>query len=252
MQPKRFFTRFFASTIIAFVMMPFITLIMPQKIADYFFNEMSLQIVYKLVTQNCNSDSSRVMALNRYVTQNIEPFTSGMKSQTNFPFQILIEGIAYCDQHANVLLSLVEKGGIQGNLIFLRGFDSISHHSVCEIYFDGGYKMFDPIFRTTFQNKKNQLASISEIQDRAIIYPQNLNGLPPNYFQFFEKTYPYQICKSNELPFYRTVIAKFTSVWLLCFQNTLRPIYYDTYIKKNGKYYNKKNRIKMLLSDSLI
>jgi hypothetical protein len=232
-----------------FVWLPLLGLIMPSRINDYMMNELGLQLVYKKATEGCKSNSSRVAALYQFVTTNVQTPPKSLLPKQIFPFEILIEGTGYCDQQSNLLISLAEKGEIKGNLIFLRGFDHVSHHSVCEIDFDRGYKMFDPLYKRTFQNLKNQLASIQDIQDSSIHYPTNMTGLPEFYFRLYEKRYPYTICKSNELPIHRFVLAKILGAWIFCFNESLLPIYIRLYTKTSDKYYTKHERIRAILSD---
>ena len=211
------------------ILFPFITLLLPSRPRDYFCNEMSLQILYKKITENDSDDSSRVMSIYHFTTSTMKVPPKSLKPKTLFPFQLLLEGTAYCDQQSNIMLSLAEKGNIKGNLIFLNGFDSISHHSVCEIMMGREYKMFDPLYKKTFLSPDGNIASIKNIQDSVIQYPESMDGLPDFYFRLYEKKFPYKICKSNELSPMRSLVAVSIKLWLTLFDQTLLKIYYQLY-----------------------
>lgn len=222
-----------------FIIFPFITLLLPTRPRDYFCNDMSLQILYKKITENDSDDSSRVLSIYHFTTSTMNVPPKSLIPKTLFPFQLLLEGTAYCDQQSNIMLSLAEKGNIKGNLIFLNGFDSVSHHSVCEIIMGREYKMFDPLYKTTFLTPYGNIASIKNIQDSFIRYPESMDGLPYFYFRLYEKKFPYKICKSNELSSMRSLVAISIKLWLTMFDQTLLKTYYQLYFRTSPKYRSK-------------
>jgi hypothetical protein len=72
-------------------------------------------------------------------------------SHLNTPFlPFLIPGEALCDEQPLALIDLAGKAHDKASVIYLWRYDEISHHSVCELYLDGAYKIFDPVYGYLF------------------------------------------------------------------------------------------------------
>lgn len=153
---------------------------------------------------------------------------------------ILQYQFASCDQQANVLITLARFKDIDGRLLFLRGNDSISGHSVCELEIDGKYRIFDPFLKTVFFNKKNCLATFEEIQkkkikNKTVKIPSQFDLTEERYFHFFDKKYPAKLFKDNsEKLSKREKIERFLlSKWYSVFRQIGLKRYLKAYFRAN-------------------
>ena len=233
--------------ILFFCLLPFISLFLGTKIRDFCFRELSYRVLYNKLTEGCVGDSVKIMKLYEFVIENSSVPPRSYKFKDVNPFEILKDGIGFCDQQANLLITLAGIGGIKGNLVFLYGYDSVSHHSVCELELNDKFRMFDPFYKMFFLTNSNTLASFNDIQNGKIKFPQNSSLLPREYFKLFEKQYPKKIFMTNNISTSKKVMRKITSIWYSIFGGVLlKPYIYSYFIFDNSNEINKKRIMKIL------
>ena len=114
-------------------------------------------------------------------------------------YEILEKGFGACDQKALVLVALAEQAGIEGHLVYLYGYDSISHHTVAELKINQSWAMFDPYFQYQFWTSANTIASVKDIVDQKV----KVVNLPlidsAKYARLFETRYPYKVIPRAKL-----------------------------------------------------
>jgi len=82
----------------------------------------------------------------------------------------------------------------------LRGYESVSHHTVCDIYIDSKYRIFDPDFGFVFYIQR-QIAAFDDIQQRRFeIESQKMKALqilagfkPADYLRLYDSNYNYTV-----------------------------------------------------------
>lgn len=197
---------------IFFYLLPFSSLILKKKYRTSFFRHITYTDLYRNTTSKATNDSLRVIQCFDFVCKNVSAQKKHEKVQDLSPLDVFTSGVGFCDQQANLLITLVEKGGLEGNLIFLFGLDSVSRHSVCEIKIQDKYIMFDPFYHLFFFTKTNTLASIEDIQNRNI---QNLENqyIKCSYLNLFADKYPYKIYKRNRTNGIYWIINKTLYFW---------------------------------------
>jgi len=105
-----------------------------------------------------------------------------------------------------VLLALCEAAGFSGRMIWLYGSDSISHHTVAEVFYDGKYHMVDPFYKLRYYLADAKIASVDDI----IAGKTNaFNELPPTLQALYGKKYPLKIAKRTT--FFPTVFNRISS-----------------------------------------
>lgn len=118
-------------------------------------------------------------------------------------YQLIKDKEGFCDEQANVVLALCNYANIKGRLVFLYGSDSISHHSVAEIYLDKWYQV-DPFYGITFKGSfltpsissiKKEIQLINEFQFKNP--PSDLNA----YNSLFKSDYPQKIILYNAVEY---------------------------------------------------
>ncbi|OGR89158.1 MAG: hypothetical protein A2992_09845 [Elusimicrobia bacterium RIFCSPLOWO2_01_FULL_59_12] len=83
------------------------------------------------------------------------------------PLNDLVRGIGWCDQQANLIVTLAQRLGIKGHILALhRKGVSVSQHSVAEVEIGGRWFMFDPSLARIYRNRSTgSVMSAREIQD---------------------------------------------------------------------------------------
>jgi hypothetical protein len=159
-------------------------------------------IVNRRIDKN-QSDSLKALILFNYVTGHLKyPAKNHLPIDDNC-FQILKNQYASCDQQSDVLIYLASLSKLDGRLLFLYGRDSVSRHSVSEIKIGNKYRVFCPYFKKVFYNSSNELATMSDIQNRdllnkRIVNPPNVKLSQTEYYQLFDTLFPFKVFKNNK------------------------------------------------------
>lgn len=195
---KIFFLILFFS-ISFFYFFPFLKIILGERN----IGGVTMEVVYEKSTKNCESDSSKALALFNFVTSELITPDEKHKPKDASPFDILKDKYAWCDQQSYVLSSLARLANIDGRIIFLYGNDTISRHTVCELKVKGKYRVFCPLFHKVFYTKKMNLAAIKDIQndnliDRKISISKGFNFNEKSYYELFSRKIPYKVFNTNK------------------------------------------------------
>jgi hypothetical protein len=234
------------AALICFYAIPFITLLSGANNREIIFREISYRMFYDKLSVGCKDDSAKAINIFKFVKENISAPPLKFQVKDKSPFDVIIESIGSCDQQANVLITLAGIGGIKGNLIFLYGYDSISHHSVCELQINNEYRMFDPFYNQLFLTNNGNLSSINDIQSGNVKFPKDSSLIPNGYFRLFEKKYPLKMNMTNNIPFCKRVVRKFINEWCSIFGGIILKPYVSAYFICDNSNENKKNRIRKL------
>ena len=92
------------------------------------------------------------------------------------PIEILNDGRMWCDQQVKVFLFFADKLlNIQGREIDLQHTDGINRHTVCEVFYDESYHLFDVSaqHRTIYRNEGKILSHADLKRDPAPIEAEN-------------------------------------------------------------------------------
>jgi hypothetical protein len=157
------------------------------------------------LTGGAKSDTAKALALFLFVDTHIFHYQRPVRSILNTPFlPFLIPGEALCDEQSLALMDLAGKAHIKASVIYLRGYDKISHHSVCELYLNGAFRIFDPDYGYLFYHGGN-IATFYDIQQEHGIRAEKLEAQKAlnkgfggqGYFRLFEPTFNYIVSNSN-------------------------------------------------------
>ncbi len=244
------FFKWLLAFLLLFSLVPFICLCSGTKNRETFFREISYRIIYDHLAENSKDDSSKAIHIFNLIHQNVSDAPKSLSPKDSSPFDIIIDSVGFCDQQANLMMTIAGIGGIKGNLIFLNGFDCISHHAVCELKIDGKYRMFDPFYNQILTKKNNEIASLKDIQNGNEKQPKNISLLPKEYFKWFEKKYPYKIAMTNETPLIKKIARVGINTWYKLFGKVLLKPFISAYFILDNVSEIKKNRITRLLINS--
>jgi hypothetical protein len=160
------------------------------------------RLIYYLVTRNelktKSSSKSEIMDLLRITKKLIRNPYPNEKVNDVSRLHIIKSGYGFCDQQANVFLALCEANGFQGRMIWLFGEDSISHHTVSEVFYDDKYHMFDPFYMQWFHTNNQEIASVNDIISGNIDSVEFIR-MPKEQRKLYEKNYPWKIAKRTSI-----------------------------------------------------
>jgi hypothetical protein len=95
-------------------------------------------------------------------------------------------------------MALLRIEDIDARMVFLRGYDSISHHTVAEVYEAGQYITYDPFYSLNFDVRDINNGSFSSHINDTSLYPPG-QSIPKNYPDLFTGKYPSIIHSDNKL-----------------------------------------------------
>lgn len=183
---------------VAVYLLPFVVVSVSSKARMFCNNQIAFADIEKKITDNQPNDSAKAIAIYEYVRQNtINPEPDYVIKNLE-PLEILNNKIASCDQQSYLIILLSRLANIDGRLIFLRGNDSVSRHSVCELKIDGKYRMFDSYYHLYFNDNSNSIASVDDIADVKIRESEHNKNMPENYMELYNNRYPYKVFMTNE------------------------------------------------------
>jgi len=233
-----------------FYFFPFLKLILGERN----IGGITMQVVYGKSTKNCETDSSKALALFNFVTSELLIPDEHHKPKDSSPYEILKYKYAWCDQQSYVLSSLARLANIDGRIIFLYGKDTISRHTVCELKVKGKYRVFCPLFHKVFYTKQMNLATINDVQNdnlinRKVFISNQFNFTEKTYYELFNRKIPYKVFNTNKIE--STNENKFGDwffkKWYSVFGNVgLKPYMYLMY-KLSHTSVSDQNRINELL-----
>jgi hypothetical protein len=155
-----------------------------------------------------SSDETQLaISLWKWVAQNLRNPAPGVTVPDTGWVHILASGTGSCDQQAMILIRLARSYNLDARLIFLYGADSVSRHSVAEIWAGGQWCMFDPFYGVVIIDNsgrpygidalinepwrltagKRKTIALHAIQDEAA------------YRRLFKKDYPYVVFSDNKI-----------------------------------------------------
>lgn len=202
---KKILTLIIVLSFFIFILIPFVPLFGPDLLRDYTHKELVYKVITSKLTNGNSSDREKSLKLFYYVHTHLF-VPENVKTVDKHPLNDLIRGIGRCDQQSNTLITLARKVSIKGRLIFLRGYDKVSHHSVSELYVDGKYRIFDPLYGYIFFTDGQNIATFSDIQnkkvekrseqfDAMLFFNKELEA--NNYLRFYEAINKFIVFRTN-------------------------------------------------------
>lgn len=177
---------------VLFYLLPFGFQLGPQKIRDYTYRELTYRVIANTVTKKTENDLAIAKSIHTFINRHVHVVSNSPVIDES-PFFDLVRGIGWCDQQSWGMRELLAKKGIPAKLLMLNGYDSISHHSVAEVYLNGQWVVFDPLNNLIFYNLNGEIASFKDIQQGEINYDafkNKDNNFANNYLKLYEAKYP--------------------------------------------------------------
>jgi tetratricopeptide (TPR) repeat protein len=168
------------------------------------------QLIYTVLvdklTHELKSDLEKARKLFDYVDTHFfnKPSEAIPYSIQDRHLKLLIRGTGYCNDLAGLLIRLAKNADIKGRVLHLRGYDDVSHHTVCDLYIDGKFRVFDPDFGYIFYSNGN-IATFYDIQANRNIQSEKLDAqlfFNPSinrsyYFKLYEPAHKFKVARTN-------------------------------------------------------
>lgn len=185
--------------IVSIYLLPFIAYLLVNNNNKQFMFE---QVVYKplvdSLTHGCKTDSAKAMNVYNFVANHCNQPQGSQNPKYNNTYDVLTHKTASCDQQVWLLMHLLQLENIKTQMVFLYGYDSISHHTVAEVKINGKWVMLDPFYSHYYPNNQGKIASVNDIITGNIPL-RDLYAMPESYRNLFAKQYPYKIHSDNKL-----------------------------------------------------
>lgn len=230
----------------------------PDRLRDYLHRELLYKVIVSKLTEGIRSDKEKAFKLMDYVYThvviNVQTYEEILDKH---PLSDLKRGVGVCDQLANTLITLARKAHIKGRLIFLKGDSDSSRHSVCDLYINGEFRMFDPTFNFVYINNEKEIATFDDIQKHNIepgVLVLNSGLADPfapreSYLLLFSPTFPPKNFRRNyEQDKVRFILSRIMDLYYDIFGDVFLTLYQEAYFKLSGQDDFIKARYKHLAS----
>ncbi|MBL7068277.1 MAG: transglutaminase domain-containing protein [Candidatus Omnitrophica bacterium] len=220
---------------VIFILAPFLMLLGPDRFRDYIHRELVYEVIVSKLTEGVKRDREKALILMDFVEAHVLPHPVGSRVIDKHPLNDLIRGMGSCDQMANTLITLARKANIKGRLIFLYGYDSVSHHSVCDLYIDGRFRIFDPFIGSVFVDKEDNMAGFRDMQNRGGEFSPMRNQKAMGALNRVEKIKSSYI-EWNKLPKEKSAdLDIFEDIYLRLYEPAYEPKFFRVNYKQDRK-----------------
>lgn len=159
------------------------------------------QVVYKplvdSLTDGCTTDSAKALNVYNFLANNCQQPTGNQNPKYDNTYDVLTHKTASCDQQVWLLMHLLQLENIKTQMVFLYGYDSISHHSVAAVEITPGrYGMLDPFNKLYFIDGSGRHASIGDIMKGNV---KAVGTIPKDYLKLYETKFDFKYHSDNTL-----------------------------------------------------
>jgi len=119
--------------------------------------------LFDKLTSNKESDEEKFIAINAYVASKLN--YAETEFELGSPRRVLERGSQFCGHLANAMRTLLATGGYR-----TRAVDIIDEnnppgaHMVVEVFYAGGWHLYDPTYGVTFKRKDGEVASYRDVR----------------------------------------------------------------------------------------
>src|SRR5215471_3908945 len=129
-------------------------------------NDLFYKQLFDSLTIDRTSDEDRMLAINSYVASKLNYDRSTVKPGS--PRKILEEGSEYCGNLTAAMATLLAaRDYIVRRIDMSDGGVPPATHAVVEVFYDGGWHLFDPTFGVVYKNSEGKIASYQDLRLKA-------------------------------------------------------------------------------------
>jgi transglutaminase-like putative cysteine protease len=131
------------------------------------------QDLYDNLTAGKQSNEEKIDAIYGYVACKLN--YNETQWELGSPRRVLERGSEYCGHLSIAMQTLLEIGGYRSRAIHMSdGRNPLGTHAVVEVFYDGGWHLFDPTFGLKFLNKDGTVASYRDIRLNTSLISEDL------------------------------------------------------------------------------
>jgi hypothetical protein len=175
---------------VALLAMPPVTIILASaSVREYTYKELSYRLVTDRVISDHRDPEEIAVRLNQFVDDSTYP--GGGSPLDTHAWNDLLRGIGWCDQDTWMLGTLLATREIPGRMVFLNSDDDKVAHTMAEVYLDGEWRLFDPLYGLVFRAVDGRLASLPEVSANLDLVRANprVRALPADARRKLEEFY---------------------------------------------------------------
>jgi len=119
--------------------------------------------LFDSLTAGKQSDEEKIGAINDFVASKLN--YEETRVELGSPRLVLERGSEYCGHLSAAMETLLASGGYRTRAVnVIDDKDPPGTHMVVEVFYDGGWHLYDPTFGVRFHNKDGQVASYKEVR----------------------------------------------------------------------------------------
>ncbi len=185
--------KMFAAIAAVLVLMPVVAIAASGSLREFVYKELSYRLITDRVVRDEASAEQITSRLNEFIDENTYP-GGGPVLDTN-AWNDLVRGIGWCDQVSWMLGTLLSTKNIPGRIVFLNGHTSDTGeavgHVMAEVYLDGEWRLFDPLYGLAFRTSTGRLATLAELSANwhLVSSQPKVRALPPQVRHQLEQFY---------------------------------------------------------------
>jgi TolA-binding protein len=150
-----------AVVVLAGLAAPFAAIAASSRLREYVYKELTYRMLAHRVTDSMNDPAKITVALNTFVDDALYP--AGGPVLDTHSLNDLVRGIGWCDQDAWLLATLLAARDVPGRLVFLNSDSDGLAHTMAEVFIDGKWRLFDPLYGLVFRTPSGELATLEEV-----------------------------------------------------------------------------------------
>ena len=135
----------------------------PERASAGYYKEL-----FEKIVADQSSDEAKMQAVCDYVFSKATPQETPFEME---PREVLEQGSRYCGHLSAAMKALLVAGGYKSRGVNITdGMSPPGTHIVVEVYYDGGWHLYDPTYGVSFRNTDGQIASYKNLRlDRGLI-----------------------------------------------------------------------------------
>lgn len=237
---------FIAIILFSLVFSPFLSLLLPVKLANHTYYRLLYNIIADRETRGCSSDEGKALNLFRYTADRL--FHQGTPYECK-PAESFIYGEAYCDFKARALNELLGVAGIKSRYAMLldRNNSGISAHTLNEVLLNGKWCVFDPSLNIIFRDSDDDFISLDDMSgdfnlirnERKFTALKNYDRKGyDNFVLWFEDVFPivYEPRRSTPRLLQKHIFDDILDAYYKLFGGSFVNFYQNAYLNFKKKY----------------
>jgi len=129
--------------------------------------------LFDRLTEGKQSDEEKIEAINNYVSKKLN--YDETQRELGSPRRVLERGSQFCGFLSVAMRTLLSIGGYPARQVdMIDGQNPPRSHAVVEVFYDGGWHLYDPTYGLIFRNSNGEVASYHDVRLNTGLISENL------------------------------------------------------------------------------